>query len=257
MYERIFHHGVPIDDLSDSLALAQIAQLIGSSNATNQIVTLTVEMYNAARANPDFARVLNQSALVLPESTGLALYSSIFPPKFGKISGGVYLARKLVGWCSENDKKVVLFGSSDSNRSKARDRLRARFNYPKIHTVEGDYQFSNSTDSSYVASQLDVMQPDFCIMAGNEVLAEQWINKWLVQSDVFAGVVGNFGMTIDRESEQRWVPNSTLHKLGVSWLLLYPSRKPERRGKYARGLLELALNGLQDLQSAGVQRRKF
>src|SRR3989344_227375 len=189
MIERIYHQGVPIDDITEADALAHISDMMDQGH-TRQIVTLTIQMYVAARRDSHFLETLNNATLVLPESTGLKLYSQVIPPQFGKIPGGVYLAKKAVEVCSDIGKRVVIFGSSPTNRSLARDNLRGELNYPDIHAIDGEYDFSNPTDSLIVADQIDKLSPDLTIMAGNEIKAEKWIQEWLLKRGARAGVVG-------------------------------------------------------------------
>lgn len=91
------------------------------------------------------------------------------------------------------------------------------------------------------------MSPDLAVMAGTEVTAEKWINKWLLKSGVEVGVVGNFGQALDCEADQKWYPTRTMTHMGVGWLLRLPTMAPKRRDRYLKVLVGLATLGLSDL----------
>ena len=253
--KRIFHRSVPIDYVSEVEALSHILRLM-DKRFTGQVVTLTIQMYIAARRDTSFLNTLNNASLVLPESTGLKLYSEVIPPRFGKIPGGVYLAKKAVSLCAETGKRVAIFGSNPTNRNLARDNLRREFKYPNIHTIDGEYSFASPTDSLLVADQVDLLSPDLTIMAGNEVYADQWIYDWILKKGAHAGVVGNYGQTIDYWAGTRWVPSEDLHRLGLSWALMLTRRTPERRKIYIKALMTLARLGIEDILAQATHKER-
>lgn len=202
-------------------------------------------MYIAARHCGPFREVLEQAALVIPESTGLSLYSKICPPRLVNTPGG-YLIREVVDFCAAAGKRVVLFGSNEENRCRVASILRCESPGLKIERVGGEYDFFNPTDSAWVASQIDSMSPDLAIMAGHEVEAEIWINRWLGE-DVNFGIVGNFGQTIDVWAGQRWIPPQFFRDRGLGWMLRLVSESPERRSRYAKVLLAFGKMTLLDI----------
>lgn len=255
MKERIYHQGIPVDNLSHQEALEEIKTLLDSGPSCSHIVSLTIGMYDAARRCGNFREILGQAALVIPESTGLSLYSNICPPRLVNTPGG-YLIREVVGFCAETGRKVVLFGSSEENRKRAASVLDCESSGLKIEIVSGEYDFSNPTDSVWVASQIDLLSPDLAIMAGHEVEAETWINHWLGE-DISLGVVGNFGQTIDVWAGQRWVPPQFLRDRGVGWMLRLVFESLERRNRYAKVLLAFGKIALLDTFNRASSRESL
>lgn len=247
MQERMYHHGIPIDSLTERESLRRVQGLLLSHSQRNHLVTLTISMYNAARIDPEFRQVLNEATLVIPESFGLMLYSKLIRPSFGKLPGGIYLARKAVALCEELDKKVVIIGSHPENRRRAVQSLHERFPSLKIDAIDGEYSFTSETDSDFVANQLDTRSPDFTLMAGTQVDAEKWINNWLIHSGAQVRVVGNFGRSVNYEAGIQTIPPRFLTVYGVGWLVQLFYMDNKRRARYFRDLKEFGDIVLKDV----------
>lgn len=217
MPERIHHRGVPIDNISHGSALVRTIALMGFPKGyAQQIVTLTPLMYVTARTDPAFLSILEQASLVVPESTGLNLYSYLVPPRLTRVVGSS-LASDIVHVCPTLGFKVALLGASEENRRAASANLQTKHPNLKIITIDGQYYFKSDQDSRDLVDDLDFAGPDFTVMAGLQVDAERWINQWLVRDRVHAGVVGNFGRTIKIWAGQD-KEYATLSKLGLVWL---------------------------------------
>ncbi|MCX7996867.1 MAG: WecB/TagA/CpsF family glycosyltransferase [Patescibacteria group bacterium] len=96
-------------------------------------------------------------------------------------------------------------------------------------------------------TQLDELQPDFAIMAGNEIEAQQWIDEWLINNGVNIGIVGSFGQILDVWSGTKPVPPEFFRKRGLGWLLRIPLETPSRRKRYIKVLAAFGTMWLRDM----------
>lgn len=246
--ERIYHHGVPMDNIDETTSLNRIGEMMATHpTLPNHIVTLTIGMYNAARQDNEYRSILDRAALVVPESTGLMLYSRIHPPTFGKIPGGNILVKKVIALCAEEGKRVVLFGTTPDNRRTAVDVLKNRYPGLEVTSIDGEYSFDNPTDSQYVASAIDTINPDFGVMAVNEVDGEKWLDRWVLKSGVQVNVIGGFGQTIDQIAGRRYEVPEYANKRGIGWLLRLPTMTPERRRRYLNVLSAFGKIAIADI----------
>lgn len=234
MNERINYHGVPVDNLSLTEALDRVSTMLVDTRAGQHIVTLTPSMYLEARRNPEFNNVLNQAALVVPESVALRVSSFLdrSVPKLIRVPG-MTLVRGVLEKCQKEGYKVALLGSSEENRQLALTNMRRIYPGLQVATVEsGYYDFGNDGSPAAIIDRLSKLQPDFAIMAACQVVAEGWIDHWIVGQNTGVGVIGNFGQAIDVLAGVRR-DFATSRRLGLEWLLRLTLNTTNRREKLA------------------------
>src|SRR3989344_776370 len=246
MEGRIYHHLVPIDNLNQKQALHHISQLLKEGTSPNQLVTLNIAMYIEARRNHKFRHILESAYLVLPESVGLRLYSCFNPPRLVR-TNGLLFAGELMKLCAEQNQKVVVFGASEESRRLAVQRLQTTISNLNIMDIQGDYKFSNETDSQYVTEKIGSSNASLALMAGTEVEAEEWIYRRLIQGNVEVRLAGNFGQTIDVWAEKKKYIPELARKYGFEWLfrLIYDS--PERKKRYRNVLVMFGRMAIMDM----------
>lgn len=252
--ERVYYHGIAIDRLSCSQAEKCISGLIEGQRTGNHIVTLTIPMYLEARRDPRFGEVLNQAALVIPESIGLQVASIIHPPRLVR-TPGVELASSLVEKCAAQGNKVVLFGSDEASRETAAVNLKTKHPSLNVNTIQGDYNFYDTKQSQVVIDRLNRLAPDLAIMAGSQIEAESWINRWIVNQLSSVKVVGNFGQTIDVLAGRR-NNYSLARKLGFEWLLRIVMANPQRREANLHMMIVFGKLVLLDLLNQAIQQKE-
>ncbi len=87
-------------------------------------------------------------------------------------------------------------------------------------------------------------------MAGNEIEAEKWIDKWLIETGARVKIVGNFGQTVDVWSGTKKVPSKIFRNHGLGWMMRLMIEKPERRTRYGKVLVAFGNMMLLDLINA-------
>lgn len=225
MYERLTHNGVPFDNISSGERISATYHFLNATEP-NQIITLTPGMYMEALNQESFLRVLEEAALVIPESTALHIYSHIKPPHMNRFPG-VNFTKMAIEISADQDKSVLLIGSTTENRVGAVRNLRARYSNLQINQIPGEYNFVNTTDSKWLIDEIDKLNPNFLIMAGIQIQAETWINHWLVGSQVNVGLSGNFGQTIDLLAGKR-ADHCLARKVGLEWFCRFFTEPDEK-----------------------------
>lgn len=247
MAERIYHKGVPIDNIPREEAIKNITTMLAKQGRrTNHIVTLTPSMYIEARRDQNYNNILARAVLVVPESTGLSLYSRLHGPRLERVSGH-QLVEDMIRICADKGKKVLLLGSIPENRALAMRNLKVRYQNLIIDQVPGEYSFRDAADSQRVVSTIDAMSPDLCIMAIDEIAGERWIDQWLIGHNVNAGVIGGFGRTIDITAHPKNRPPDVVSRLGLASIHNIPSMTPARRKRFFMMLPSLASLAVKDL----------
>ncbi|MDO8577205.1 MAG: WecB/TagA/CpsF family glycosyltransferase [Candidatus Daviesbacteria bacterium] len=237
MSERLTHNGVPFDNIPSDERISVINNFLKATKP-NQVVTLNPNMYLEALDQESFLRVLEEAALVIPESTGLHIYSLIKPPQMSRFPG-VNVTKMAIEISADQDKSVLLIGSTTENRVEAVRNLQARHSKLQINQIPGEYNFANTTDSEWLINEIDKFNPNFLIMAGIQIQAETWINHWLVGSQVNVGLVGNFGQTIDLLAGKR-ADHSLARKVGLEWFCRFFTEPEGKANSHASSLWRFA-----------------
>ncbi len=235
---RIYHQGIPIDNLDYQEAVNQ-AVFFATSPQPRHIITLEVDGYYEATHNLKYRKILNDAAMVVPNSIGLTYLSLVVGPRLKRATGH-NLCPKIINAIMEKNQRVVLVGSSPDNRTAAVKCLKEKYKTKNIVQIPGEYNYSNQADTRYLQEELDRMSANFTVLAFNQLQSEMWIDTNIIKPNVGRGLIGNFGQTIDHIAGVRPVPPYFIDRLGLNWMYMLPSRSPTRRKQFFEECVKLA-----------------
>lgn len=176
-----------------------------------QVVTINPEMIMNAQKLPDFARVINEAELVIPDSVGVELGLKILGHAVPRIPG-IEFGKMLLKYCANENKSVALVGAKPEVIDLAIKNLKEEL--PNLNIVyRHDGYF---TEDSQIKAELINLKPDLVLVALGSPKQEFFIAdvKKHLPNTVLVGLGGSFDVwagVVERAPE-------IYQKLGLEWL---------------------------------------
>lgn len=185
-----------------------------------QVVTINPEMIQAARKNPDFAKLINNAELVIPDGIGVEIGLKILGHKVRRIAG-IEFGRKLIDKFA--GQPVAFIGAKPEIISKAVENIKQEV--PELNTVY--VQDGYFKDDDRVLEELKERNPKLALIALGSPKQEFFIAKAkeILPETLFIGLGGSFDVwsgVVERAPEI-W------QKTGFEWL--YRTIKEPQRFK--------------------------
>ncbi len=198
-----------------------IEAAVGRKNL--HIVTINPEMIMLAQKNPDFAKILNEAELVIPDGVGVKLALKFKGVNQGQIRG-VDFSHKLIEVAAQKGLSVALLGAKEEVLQKTCETLKAEFNNLNIVYAQNGY-FKNNDE---VVEEIAKAAPQVILVALGAPKQEIIISKLKAhlpegQGAVMIGVGGTFDV-LSGNVEQAPI---VWQKLGLEWLYR-TLKQPER-----------------------------
>lgn len=189
---------------------------------SGQVVTINPEMINNAVQNPEFAEIINNAELVIPDGIGVQIGLKILGYNVRRIAG-IEFSRRMVEECAKSEQSVALVGAKPEIVQKAKENLE--------HEIQGLY-VTYAHDGYFkvddeILNELKIRQPRLVLCALGSPKQEEFIlkAKELLPDALFVGVGGSFDVwsgVVERAPE-------IYQKLGLEWL--YRTVKEPKRFK--------------------------
>lgn len=205
--------GVPVHDVTTNEALALIDQF-AHDGMPHQICTVNPEFIMAAQSDAEFKRILNHSALNLPDGIGVLWAARrLGYPVRERVAGS-----DLVGLIAERAQstgwRIFLLGAAEGVAEQAAIILQER--YPQTHIV-GAYPGSpRPEDEADIAARIRASQADVLLVAYGAPRQNKWIARNIEQTGaaVAIGIGGSLDFIVGTQKRApRWV-----QRLGLEWL---------------------------------------
>lgn len=185
-----------------------------------QVVTINPEMILSAKSNPDFAEIINNAELVIPDGIGVQLGLKILGHNVRRIAG-IEFGRKLIDKFASQPTAFV--GAKPEIIQKAVENLKKEVpNLNAVYVQDGYFK-----DDDRVLDELTAANPKLVLVALGSPKQEIFISKAknLLPNALFIGLGGSFDVwsgVVERAPEI-W------QKLGLEWL--YRTVKEPKRFK--------------------------
>ncbi len=189
---------------------------------SGQVVTINPEMINNAVQNPEFAEIINNAELVIPDGIGVQIGLKILGYNVRRIAG-IEFSRRMIEECAKSEQSVALVGAKPEIVQKAKENLE--------HEIQGLYvTYAHDgyfRDDDEILNELKIRQPRLVLCALGSPKQEEFIlkAKELLPDALFVGVGGSFDVwsgVVERAPE-------IYQKLGLEWL--YRTVKEPKRFK--------------------------
>lgn len=225
---RVSLLGIPIDAVTRADALAILRGMLGSAGKPEasmgrHVMTPNNEMLVESVKNADFRRILQQSSLNLPDSTGLL---------WGARWTGQYLPERVTGvdtvteLCRTLDAShpVFLLGGWEGIAEKAAAVLRSK--NPQL-TIVGTFSGNPSAEHAHhIISAINAAQPHVLLVAFGSPKQDIWIAEHLSHMPSVRVAMG-IGGTLDFIAGTQKRAPLFMQKTGLEWLWRFiqePSR---------------------------------
>lgn len=211
--------GLNIDSLSFAEAISSAKQLINGENVS-QIVTINPEMFEYAAKNSEFASIIKEAELVIPDGVGVKIALKINGVNVDRIPG-IDFAKKLLEEAAENNLPVAIIGAKEEVISKAIENLQKEIK--GLHVVYYHNGYFNNDEDIY--KELLNNSPRLILVAMGSPRQEEFIYnaKKLLKPALMIGIGGS----LDVWSGMVKRAPKIYQTLGLEWLyrtVTQPSR---------------------------------
>jgi len=210
--------GIRVDNVTSHEALARIEEYL-TQGGTHQVNTVNPEFIITARDDPRFARILNQSALNLPDGQGLIWAARLLGQPLRERVTGVDTLVRLAALSAHKGYRIYLLGAAEGVAAAAGRQLMARF--PGLVIAGIDMGSPAAEDEEAITAGISSARPDILFVAYGAPHQEKWIARNLARIGVpvAMGVGGAFDFLSGRAKRApHW-----MQRLSLEWLhrLLY------------------------------------
>jgi N-acetylglucosaminyldiphosphoundecaprenol N-acetyl-beta-D-mannosaminyltransferase len=211
--DSLFVLGVRVDTVTFDEVLARIETFIAEGRP-HQLVTVNPEFVMSAQTDAEFRRIINASALALPDGVGVWWASRRAGRPLPERIPGVDLVERLAALSAQQGYRLYFLGAMPGVADKAVAVLRAR--YPTL-TVAGSYAGSpRLEEDEAIVARVRAASPHILLVAYGAPAQDRWIARNLerLKVPVCIGVGGSFDYIAGvHPRAPGW-----LRRLGLEWL---------------------------------------
>lgn len=191
-----------------------------ANNISGQVVTINPEMISNAVKDTDFAEIINNADLVIPDGIGVEIGLKILGYNVKRIAG-IEFSHRMIEECAKNNQSVALIGAKPEIVKRAKENLVKEFSSLYITYIHDGY----FKEDEQVLEELKIRQPRLVLCALGSPKQEEFIlkAKSILPEALFVGVGGSFDVW---SGEVKRAPE-IYQKLGLEWLyrtILDPKR---------------------------------
>lgn len=182
-----------------------------ANNISGQVVTINPEMISNAVKDTDFAEIINNADLVIPDGIGVEIGLKILGYNVKRIAG-IEFSHRMIEECAKNNQSVALIGAKPEIVKKAKENLVKEFPSLYITYIHDGY----FKEDEQVLEELKIRQPRLVLCALGSPKQEEFIlkAKSILPEALFVGVGGSFDVW---SGEVKRAPE-IYQKLGLEWL---------------------------------------
>lgn len=205
--------GVRVDNVNYEQALSIIEGFV-VSGTPHQVVTVNPEFIVTAQSDDDFRRVLNASALALPDGVGLLWAARFLGRPLQERVTGTDTMQRLAALAAQKDYSLFLLGAAPGVAVETAARLCET--YPGLRIVGTHAGSPALEEEDEIVRMIQRAKPDILFVAYGAPQQDKWIARNLERLGVpvAMGVGGAFDFISGRTKRApRWV-----QRLGLEWL---------------------------------------
>lgn len=192
MAERVNILGVDVDAITMAEAVDVVRRAM-DTRAGVMVATANAEMLMRATHDEELRRILNASALVVPDGAGTVWAARHLGHAMPERVAGYDLAQELLRCAPAEGRRVYFFGSAPGVAEKAK--AKAEQLYPGIEIVGVRNGFFSPADNAAIIVEIRAARPDLLLVALGVPKQEKWIAAHLAELDVPVAI--GVGGTLD------------------------------------------------------------
>ena len=222
MAERVNILGVDVDAVTMAEAVDVVRRAM-DTRAGVMVATANAEMLMRATHDEELRRILNASALVVPDGAGTVWAARHLGHAMPERVAGYDLAQELLRCAPAEGRCVYFFGSAPGVAEKAK--AKAEQLYPGIEIVGVRNGFFSPADNAAIIAEIRATRPDLLLVALGVPKQEKWIAAHLAELDVPVAI--GVGGTLDVMAGVMKRAPHWMQKAKLEWLfrgLMQPKR---------------------------------
>lgn len=222
MAERVNILGVDVDAITMAEAVDVVRRAM-DTRAGVMVATANAEMLMRATHDEELRRILNASALVVPDGAGTVWAARHLGHAMPERVAGYDLAQELLRCAPAEGRRVYFFGSAPGVAEKAK--AKAEQLYPGIEIVGVRNGFFSPADNAAIIAEIRAARPDLLLVALGVPKQEKWIAAHLAELDVPVAI--GVGGTLDVMAGVMKRAPHWMQKAKLEWLfrgLMQPKR---------------------------------
>lgn len=222
MAERVNILGVDVDAVTMAEAVDVVRRAM-DTRAGVMVATANAEMLMRATHDEELRRILNASALVVPDGAGTVWAARHLGHAMPERVAGYDLAQELLRCAPAEGRRVYFFGSAPGVAEKAK--AKAEQLYPGIEIVGVRNGFFSPADNAAIIAEIRAARPDLLLVALGVPKQEKWIAAHLAALDVPVAI--GVGGTLDVMAGVMKRAPYWMQKAKLEWLfrgLMQPKR---------------------------------
>lgn len=222
MAERVNILGVDVDAVTMAEAVDVVRRAM-DMRAGVMVATANAEMLMRATHDEELRRILNASALVVPDGAGTVWAARHLGHAMPERVAGYDLAQELLRCAPAEGRRVYFFGSAPGVAEKAK--AKAEQLYPGIEIVGVRNGFFSPADNAAIIAEIRAARPDLLLVALGVPKQEKWIAAHLAELDVPVAI--GVGGTLDVMAGVMKRAPHWMQKAKLEWLfrgLMQPKR---------------------------------
>ncbi len=192
MAERVNILGVDVDAVTMAEAVNVVRRAMDTRVGV-MVATANAEMLMRATHDEELRRILNASALVVPDGAGTVWAARHLGHAMPERVAGYDLAQELLRCAPAEGRRVYFFGSAPGVAEKAK--AKAEQLYPGIEIVGVRNGFFSPADNAAIIAEIRAARPDLLLVALGVPKQEKWIAAHLAELDVPVAI--GVGGTLD------------------------------------------------------------
>ena len=222
MAERVNILGVDVDAVTMAEAVDVVRRAM-DTRAGVMVATANAEMLMRATHDEELRRILNASALVVPDGAGTVWAARHLGHAMPERVAGYDLAQELLRRAPAEGRRIYFFGAAPGVAEKAKEK--AEQLYPGIEIVGVRNGFFSPADNAAIIAEIRAARPDLLLVALGVPKQEKWIAAHLAELDVPAAI--GVGGTLDVMAGVMKRAPYWMQKAKLEWLfrgLMQPKR---------------------------------
>ena len=222
MAERVNILGVDVDAVTMAEAVDVVRRAM-DTRAGVMVATANAEMLMRATHDEELRRILNASALVVPDGAGTVWAARHLGHAMPERVAGYDLAQELLRCAPAEGHSVYFFGAAPGVAEKAK--AKAEQLYPGIEIVGVRNGFFSPADNAAIIAEIRAARPDLLLVALGVPKQEKWIAAHLAELDVPVAI--GVGGTLDVMAGVMKRAPHWMQKAKLEWLfrgLMQPKR---------------------------------
>jgi N-acetylglucosaminyldiphosphoundecaprenol N-acetyl-beta-D-mannosaminyltransferase len=205
--------GIPVHDVATEETLAFIEQFV-HERTPHQICTVNPEFIMLAQHDAEFKRILNQSALNLPDGIGVVWAARHLGHPLRERVAGSDLVGLIADQAQTTGWHIFLLGAAEGVAERAAIILRER--YPQTNIVGAYAGSPRPEDEGDITARIRSSGADVLLVAYGAPKQEKWIDRNIRQTGVAVamGIGGSLDFIVGTQKRApRW-----MQRLGLEWL---------------------------------------